>query len=222
MSKKKELIGLIIGFAGSIAGLLGILWINTNILGQLSVGGYMAVTIASRILLMLIPIVVMIVSKDKLSDYGFSKEKVWLQILLGILLGIASSLIFTLVPHLAGYGEYVQNGHRYNVLWAFIYEFVYFIIGVGLSEEFVFRGFIYEKLRRISNRDSIAVIVSSLMFGSIHLFGGNMLQMIITSFIGVTYCFLRLKIKHCTTLSLIILHGIYDAMITVWASVFMA
>lgn len=221
MSKKKELTGLIIGFIGSVAGLFGILWINMNILAKLSVGGYMAVTITSRILMMIVPIAVMIISKDKLSDYGFTKEKIWLQILVGILLGIASSLIFTLIPHLAGFGQYVDNGHRYTVLWAYIYEFTYFIIGVGLSEEFVFRGFVYEKLRRISNKDSIAVIVSSIMFGTIHLFGGNLIQVGITSLIGIMYCFLRLKIRNCTTLSLIILHGIYDAMITMWASVFM-
>ena len=221
MSKKKELTGLIIGFIGSVAGLFGILWINMNILAKLSVGGYMAVTITSRILMMIVPIAVMIISKDKLSDYGFTKEKIWLQILVGILLGIASSLIFTLIPHLAGFGQYVDNGHRYTVLWAYIYEFTYFIIGVGLSEEFVFRGFVYEKLRRISNKDSIAVIVSSIMFGTIHLFGGNLIQVGITSLIGIMYCFLRLKIRNCTTLSLIILHGIYDAMITMWASIFM-
>ena len=180
----------------------------------------MLVTIGSRVLLMIIPIIVMIVSKDKLSDYGFSKEKIGIQIAIGAVLGLVISVILTLIPHLAGFGEYIDNGNRYNKAWMFVYDFTFFIFGVGLSEEFVFRGLIYEKIRRISGKDSIAVIVSSIMFGFIHLFGGNLIQVAITSVIGIIFAVLRLKIKRCSTLSLIILHGVYDAMITVWASVF--
>ncbi len=37
--------------------------------------------------------------------------------------------------------------------------------------------------------------------------------------IGVFFCVCRLKIKNCSTLVLIIGHGVYDALITVFASV---
>ena len=64
----------------------------------------------------------------------------------------------------------------------------------------------------------IAIIGSSVLFGAFHLFIGNIIQMLITTGIGVLFCFCRLKIKNFSTLSLIIGHGVYDALITVWVS----
>lgn len=89
---------------------------------------------------------------------------------------------------------------------------------MGFAEEFIFRGFVYEKIKSISQKDMIAIIGSSVLFGVFHLFSGNILQMIMTACIGVIFCFCRLKVKNCSTLSLIIGHGVYDALITVWAS----
>ena len=126
------------------------------------------------------------------------------------------SLVLTLVPHLTGGGAYVDSGKRYTYLWQFAYEFLYCIAAVGIVEEFIFRGFIYNK---ISGNDIAAVIGSSVLFGLFHILGGNIVQMIITAFIGAFFCLCRLKIKNCSLLSLIIAHGIYDALITVWASV---
>ncbi|MDE5860192.1 MAG: CPBP family intramembrane metalloprotease [Oscillospiraceae bacterium] len=160
----------------------------------------------------------MVVSKDKLADY-LNTDKIWYQILTGVLIGIAMSLILTLVPHLAGFGAYVDTGKRYIYLWHFVYEFFYCIAAVGFVEELVFRGFVYNRLKKISQNEITAVIGSSVLFGAFHLFGGNIVQMIMTAFIGAFFCFCRLKIKNCSLLSLIIAHGIYDALITVWASI---
>ena len=65
----------------------------------------------------------------------------------------------------------------------------------------------------------IAIIASSMLFGLFHLFSGNIIQMLMTACIGVFFCFCRLKVKNCSTLSLIIAHGVYDALITVLASI---
>jgi hypothetical protein len=50
------------------------------------------------------------------------------------------------------------------------------------------------------------------------VFNGNLFQVFMTAGIGALFCFCRLKIKNCSTLSLVIAHGVYDAMITVWAN----
>ena len=60
--------------------------------------------------------------------------------------------------------------------------------------------------------------ISSVFFGVFHFFSGNLVQMVMTACIGAFFCFCRLKIKNCSTLSLIIGHGVYDALITVFAS----
>lgn len=219
MSKKKEWICLIVGFFGAILGLYGVVSFNQFVLMSLPLGLRMISMIFVYWLIALIPIIVMFVNKDKLVDYGFSKDKMKFQIIVGVFIGIAMSVILTLIPHLFGFGEYVDSGKRYQFLWQFIYEFFYCIFAVGFVEEFVFRGFVYKKIKNISQKDMIAIIASSMLFGLFHLFSGNIIQMLMTACIGVFFCFCRLKVKNCSTLSLIIAHGVYDALITVLASV---
>ena len=114
----------------------------------------------------------------------------------------------------------VSSDKQYTHLWQFIYEFVFCIIAVGLVEELVFRGTIYEYAKRIFGSDIGAVILSSLLFGAFHILRGNIAQLFVTAFIGALFCLFRLKIKNCSLLSLIIAHGIYDALIVVWTFVF--
>ena len=219
MTKKKELIYLILGFLGAMLGLFGVVSFNQFVLMSLPLALRMISTIFVYWLIALVPIIIIFVNKDKLAEYGFSKERVTFQIIVGVIIGIAMSLTLTLIPHLLGFGEYVDSGKRYEYLWQFIYEFFYCIFAVGFVEEFVFRGFIYQKIKSISQKDMIAIIGSSVLFGAFHLFSGNIIQMVMTACLGVFFCFCRLKIKNCSTLSLIIAHGIYDALITVFASI---
>ncbi len=219
MNKKKEWAGLIIGFLGTMFGLYGVASFNQFVLMALPLGVRMVSMPLIYWLIAVIPIIVMKVHKDNLTDYGFHKSKICMQIIVGVFIGIAMSLMLTLIPHLFGFGEYVDSGKRYIYLWQFIYEFIYCILVIGFVEEFVFRGFVYTKVKHISQNDLIAIISSSVLFGIFHLFSGNIVQMIMTACIGAFLCFCRLKIKNCSLLSLIIAHGVYDALITVWASI---
>ena len=219
MIKKKEWLNLIVVFLGAMLGLLGVVSFNQFVLMSLPLGSRMVSMIFVYWLIALVPAIVMVVNKDKLANYGFSKRKIPFQIIVGVIIGAAMSLILTLIPHLLGFGEYVDSGKRYEYLWQFIYEFFYCIFAVGLVEEFVFRGSIYEKIKSICQNDTIAIIGSSVLFGIFHLFGGNIIQIIMTACLGVFFCFCRLKIKYSSTLSLIIAHGVYDALITVLASI---
>lgn len=216
--KKKELVSLIIGYAGSFLGLYGVISFNRFVLMSLPLGLRMVCMIVTYWLTALVPVIVTIVRKDKIADY-WNNDHIGYQMLTGVLIGTAMSLVLTLVPHLVGLGAYFDSGKRYTYLWQFAYEFLYCIAAVGLAEEFVFRGFIYNRIKKISRSNAVAVIGSSVLFGIFHLFDGNIVQMIMTAFIGAFFCLCKLKIKNCSLLSLIIAHGIYDALITVWASV---
>lgn len=218
MSKKKEWVCLIVGFLGAMAGDYGVILLHQFVLMSLPLALRMVIMPLIYSLIALIPVIIMLINKDRLTDYGFSKDKKEFQIITGVLIGIAMLFVLTLIPHISGFGEFVDNGKRYKYLWQFIYEFFYCIFAVGFVEEFVFRGFIYQKIKRISQNDITAVVGSSVLFGIFHIFNGNIVQMIMTACIGVFLCFCRLKIKNCSTLSLIIAHGIYDALITVWTS----
>ena len=218
MRTKTDWCSLVIAFLGALLGLCSVIYFNKFVLMSLSLGIRLIVIPIVYWLIALIPIIVMFIDKSKLKDLGFSKSKIGFQIIIGILIGIVMSLVFTLVPHLLGFGAYVDSGKRYQYLWQFIYEFIYCIIAIGLVEECVFRGFIYYKIKKISQKEVVTVIVSSILFGVFHIFNGNIAQMIMTACLGVIWCLCRLKIKNCSTLSLAIAHGIYDVLITVWAS----
>ena len=215
---KKSVIQLIIGYAGAMVLLFGVRLFNSFILMSLPLTVRMACMIIENWLVALVPIVITVTSKDKLSDYGFSREKVGLQLLIGLGVGIAMSAVLTVAPILAGLKDWISNGKQYEFLWQYVYEFVYCITGVALMEEYVFRGFIFTKLKTASNSNVLAVIISSVLFGLFHIFGGNLIQVVITGFIGAILCICRVRVKYCTVLSLIVAHGVYDALITVWGN----
>lgn len=216
--KRNERIALTAGVAGAMAGLYGVISFNRSVLGTLPLAWRMVSMIPVYLLIALIPGIIMLLQGNRFADYGFTKQGILRQILAGLGVGVLMSCALTLLPHLLGFGACVDNGKRYRYLWQFAYEFVYCVCAVGFAEEFVFRGFVYQKLRSISAGESVAVIGSSALFGLFHLFGGNGVQMVMTACIGALLCCCRLKVKSCSTLSLIVAHGVYDALITVWAS----
>jgi membrane protease YdiL (CAAX protease family) len=103
--------------------------------------------------------------------------------------------------------------------WQFVYEFIYTVFGVALAEELIFRGYLFTKLLEIKNSRWFAIILSSVLFGLFHIFSGNIIQVLMTAVLGFIYCIFREKAKGATLVSLIIAHGLYDAMIVLWVSV---
>ena len=190
---------------------------NRYLLMQFPIGVRMVLMIVSQWIIMLVPAILIMVNKDKLSYFGMVTENISHQILIGVILALLMSLILTIVPILWGCKERIGNTLYYKP-WQFAYDFVYSIIGVALAEEFVFRGYIFHKLLEVKDSRWFAIIVSSILFGLFHIFNGNLIQVIMTSFIGFLYCVLREKIRNCTLLSLVITHGLYDGMIVLWVA----
>lgn len=220
MDRKKTLLHLCIGILGTIAGYFCVAAFNSRLLMSLPLLPRMFFMIISYWLIAAVPLVILLAAKENLNGCGFSGKNVGKQIVTGILLGLCMSFVLTLLPVLFGKGDWVNNGHNYQYLWQFLYDFVYFIGAVALTEELVFRGFIYSKIQILTNSDLSADIFSSILFGLFHFMSGNVIQVLMTGVIGLFLCLCRRKIKNCTLLSLILAHGIYDALITVWGCVF--
>ena len=178
----------------------------------------MILMIVTQWILFLVPGILMIMNKEKISSLGFRKEKVLLQIGIGLLVAISMSLVFTVFPILLGFKDMVGD-RSYTKVWIFVYEFIYQILGVALAEELIFRGYIYHKLLEIKDNKWFAIIISSIIFGFFHIFSGNIIQIIMTTFLGIFFCICREKIKGCTLLSLIIAHGVHNGMIRLWVSI---
>ncbi len=215
----KERVRLIIAVIGVFISLYGLVLFNQNILRDIPLIPRMAVMIVSQWVIFLVPLVLMKRNHEKLSDFFISEIKPWRQIVTGIMLALAMSAVLILIPILFGFEDMVGST-SYTKPWQFVFQFVYSIIGVALAEELVFRGYIFEKILVTGRSRITAIIGSSVLFGFFHVFSGDVLQIIVTFFMGILFCLFREKIKSCTLLSLIIAHGIYDGMIVLLVKLF--
>lgn len=215
---KYSIVQLVIAIFGIFAATFGLFMFNKYLLMSFSLPLRMILMIVTQWLLFLVPAILMIVNKEKLSSLGFIKEKIPMQIGIGVLLAVSMSLVLTVLPILLGFKEMVGST-TYNEAWKFVFQFIYSILGVALAEELVFRGYLFKKLLEIKNSKWFAIIISSVLFGLFHIFNGNLLQVFVSTFLGIVFCIFREKIKGCTLISLIIAHGIYDALIILWVSI---
>ena len=216
MTERKQALGqLIISITGIFITLYGVILFNQHLLMTFTLETRMVLMILSQWILFLVPGILMWRNRERIDDFGFRRNNIFQQIVTGIVLALIMSLVLTVIPILLGFEEMVSST-QYTKLWQFLYEFGYTIIGVALVEELIFRGYIFHKLLQLKDNKVFAILVSSGLFGLFHIFNGNLIQVLLTTIIGIIYCTLREKIPSCTTLSLIVLHGVYDALITVW------
>lgn len=214
-SKSKQIVSLILAILLEFSVLLGIILFQNSVLMLLPLPIRAILMIVLQWMLLIVPFVFMKKYKINMSDIGFTKTQISFQIFTGILFGVVMSLIFTILPILAGYREIVGSS-SYTETWQFCYQFVYMILGVALVEEVFYRGFLFDRIFKLSQSKWTTIIISSCVFGLSHIFGGNIVQVITTFMLGILFCLCRENIKNCTTLSLVIMHGIYNSLITLF------
>lgn len=212
-----SIVQLIIAILGVFIALCGIITFNRYLLMDFPLEIRMVLMIVTQWSLMTVPLILMFLNKEQLKDLGVTTKNMFHQVLIGLILAVIMSFFLTIVPILAGYKEMVGST-SYTQPWQFLYEFFYSLIGVALAEEFVFRGYIFHKLLEIKDSKWFAIIGSSALFGLFHVFNGNLIQVLMTGLIGILFCMFREKIRSCTLVSLVVAHGLYDGMITLWVA----
>ena len=217
-NKTKNILLLIMAVIAEFAILIGIILFQQNMLMNFILPIRAILLIVLQWVLLIVPIAFMRYQKVDFQDIGFNNNNIIKQILTGLIIAGVMSLVLTVTPILLGFRELVGST-TYTQLWQFLYEFVYMIIGVALVEEIFYRGFLFKSLLDISNSKWRAIIISSLIFGLSHIFNGDILQVITTSLVGVFFCLCREKIKNCSILSLIIAHGVHNALIRLFVAV---
>ena len=220
MSKNKKIVFEIIISVISIFILVyGLICFNKYILMNLPLIARMILAPIMYWFVAIVPITICIKNKNKLTDIGFSKNKILKQIIVGIIIAFIMSFIFTLIPILIFGKENTYTGYNFKYIWQYIYQFVYLIFGVSLTEELIFRGYLLNSFKKINNNQVVPIIITSLLFGLFHIFNGNVAQVIWTSFIGLIFALCKEKIKNCSLLSIIIAHGIYDWLIVLLTAI---
>ncbi|WP_410511516.1 type II CAAX endopeptidase family protein [Paenibacillus sp. BR2-3] len=173
------------------------------------------ITLLIPVVMALIPMIILRIKNNKLSDLGFSRNKLTKQIMIAF--GIfAITISFVIVPLLVGINKNDILNFKPSSTSVLVFYIIYLLIFIGFSEEFIFRGYFYKGIQSATNSELKAVIFSSILFGLSHYPNGhNIMQVIMTSVLGLIYGFARYKIKDCTLLSLSIAHGLHDVVILV-------
>ncbi len=166
---------------------------------------------------LIVPLIFMVSEKMSLRDIGITKDNIFLQVCVGAVLGIIAAFLIVFLAVALGFKA--QLGQPiYSTGLQYVFYLFYTVFAVALFEEIFFRGYIFTKLLDINSSRWFAVIFSSISFGLCHFVGnGTALQAIpqvlLSTLIGIIYCLIREKIKNCTLISLITMHGIYDFLI---------
>ena len=187
----------------------------------------MSLPLAARMIFMivmywiiaLVPIIFCVKNKEKLACLGFSKDKILKQVLIGVVIGCIMSIFITLIPILIFGKENTYSSYNFKYIWQYLYQFIYLSVGVALTEEFIFRGYLLKNIKDICKNSIVPIIITSFLFGLFHIFNGNIVQVVMTSFIGAIFVICREKIKDCSLLSLIIAHGLYDWLIVLFTAI---
>lgn len=219
--RKREILDTVIGFALTLAAIYGVNLFSKTVFTTLPLGAKLVLMPVLTLAAALPTALILIIRRDRLSTLHIEKRTLIKQLLIGTALAVGLSIVLTLVPHLFDLHDWVGGSGKDQPLWYIAFHLFYAVFAVGLSEEFIFRCFLYEKPKRIVKSDLWTVVISSVLFGLFHCFtGGGIAQIVCTALIGAIFALARLKIKDCTIVSLIVMHGVYDWLIVVWANVF--
>jgi membrane protease YdiL (CAAX protease family) len=154
------------------------------------------------------------------SKLGFNKEAIGKQLLMVIPIFVLVSFLFVVGPLLIGMNLSDVLSFKVSKPGIFVFYVIFDMVFVGMGEELVFRGYFFEKLKRVFNSGIWGVILSAILFGLFHYPNGhNFAQVGITTIIGLIFGFSRLKFKNCSTLSVGIAHGLYDTFILILSSI---
>ncbi|WP_300386738.1 type II CAAX endopeptidase family protein [Clostridium sp.] len=150
---------------------------------------------------------------EKLKIYVSNLKK---EFLIGIIIFGGMSL-FTIIPFIITKNNEILSAKLPSIK-ILIYITLFNIFVVAPCEEFVFRGYFFEKLKVICSNSLIANIISSILFGLIHYINKRSLALIIApTIIGFIFTVFKEKIKNCSLLSLSIAHGLNNSLIS-WIS----
>jgi membrane protease YdiL (CAAX protease family) len=206
-TKRKDILALVITVIFVFAVVYGIYWFNGNVLPRLSGAVRLIAVIVVWWPMLVSTVFFMRRDKESAKDIGFVKDNILWQTLSGVFVAIGALILFIILPALFGLQmSYVGDINALSI----IYQLIYMLLAVASIEEIIFRGHLLKKLTDISKSKWLAIIISSALFGLFHIFNWNIYQIVFTTIIGFFFCICKDKIKHCTLLSLIVAHALYN------------
>lgn len=156
-----------------------------------------------------------VLEKRSVFDLGFYKAKMLFQILIGLGAAIVLAFLLGLLPILIGGSGASVIGSTITSTASAVISIITDIVFIGTTEELIFRGYIQRRINELTKHKFIGVLVAAALFGLWHIINGTWFQVLFTFAIGAVFGFLREYLKHCSLLSVMVGHGVYDALLVV-------
>lgn len=137
-----------------------------------------------------------------------NKEKLGLQILIGVGIAAVLCLVIGIIPILCGIS--FIGSHSDISIGRMMLIAIQDILFVGVGEEIVFRGYVQNQFTIWLKNKWLAPLFAAVLFGFWHLINGSIIQVLFTTIIGCIFGYAKYFIKNCSLLSVIIAHGLYD------------
>ena len=137
-----------------------------------------------------------------------NKEKLGLQILIGVGIAAVLCLVIGIIPILCGIS--FIGSHSDISIGRMMMIAIQDILFVGVGEEIVFRGYVQNQFTIWLKSKWLAPLFAAVLFGFWHLINGSIIQVLFTTIIGCIFGYAKYFIKNCSLLSVIIAHGLYD------------
>ena len=112
-------------------------------------------------------------------------------------------------------GLYQGQSKMYLLLLHILYKnrflFIFTTVTAGVVEELLFRGYLLTRLQMLFQNNYLPVIISSLLFGILHIGYGTVQNVVVPMFIGAVLAVYYLRYKNIWVP--IIAHGLYDFLV---------
>ncbi len=131
-----------------------------------------------------------LVDRRKVSDFGLPATGLLRNGLLGALLAVGFVAVSSLTFIVLGWVRFTAM--TFSLAWWVLATLAVYPL-IGLTEEFVFRGYLMQTLEEWRGRVA-AIVITSVLFWMAHLGGGNMheaLGIVAMLSVGVTFALLR-------------------------------
>ncbi|MDE6302873.1 MAG: CPBP family intramembrane metalloprotease [Clostridia bacterium] len=138
-----------------------------------------------------------------------TKDRLWLQILIGLAIAAVLCFVMGIVPILCGTS--IIGSHTEPSAGLLAVAAVQDILFTGLCEEIVFRGYVQNQFEIwLKKCKWLAPLIAAVLFGLWHIINGSLIQVLFTTLGGCVFGYCKYFIKDCSLLSVIIGHGLYD------------
>jgi uncharacterized protein len=112
-------------------------------------------------LVWLVLVLIMVYRKQEPRSVGFTRNNLGKSSLWGFLIGMVFLLVVSLIS--------IRNGLHFIGSDFLLFGFIYYFFEIGLTEEWLFRGFIQTRLVGFYRHKMVGIVITGILFSLIHV-----------------------------------------------------